>query len=132
MTRRLATLVASGAVLATLSWSAPAAASTPGAGRRPVGGESETVEVKVRDNSFRPRKLAILPGTTVRWSNAGRNEHDVVPNKGSRFGVDELTPDQSYSYRFDKPGRYAYYCSFHGAPGAGQHASITVVEPEEA
>jgi plastocyanin len=87
-----------------------------------------TVDVKVADNVFRPKKLTILPGTTVRWTNTGRNEHDVLPNKGKRFGIDELEPDAQYSFTFEKPGRYAYYCSFHGAPGVGQHATVRVVE----
>jgi plastocyanin len=98
---------------------------------RPKGGDGATVGIKVADNSFRPKKLEVVAGTTVRWTNRGRNEHDVVPNKGVTFGIDELAPGQTYSFQFIEPGRYAYYCSFHGAPGAGQHATIKVVKRRE-
>jgi plastocyanin len=95
---------------------------------RPAG-HGASVEVGIRDNVFRPARLTVPVGTTVRWSNQGRNIHDVVPNKAnSHFGVDELEPGEAYRHRFARPGRFAYYCSFHGAPGVGQHGVITVVK----
>ena len=89
--------------------------------------DDATVEVRVGDNFYKPKRVTILVGTTVEWRNEGRNEHNVVPDRGSRFGVDELERDATYSYRFDKPGRYRYYCSLHGAPGTGQFGTVKVV-----
>jgi plastocyanin len=50
----------------------------------------------------------------------------VRPNKGKKFGTNELPRGKSYSYTFKKPGTYAYYCTFHGSPGGGQHGTIVV------
>jgi hypothetical protein len=66
--------------------------------------------------------------TTVEWRNEGRNRHNVLPDRGKRFGIDELERRATYSYRFDKPGRYGYYCSFHGTPGNGQFGRVKVVK----
>lgn len=88
--------------------------------------DERVVEVKIGDNFFEPKKLVIRPGTTVVWRNDGRNEHNVLPDKGKLFGIDEIDRDATYSFRFDKPGKYGYYCSFHGAPGSGQLGTIKV------
>jgi plastocyanin len=54
----------------------------------------------------------------------------VTPDKGKKFGTKELSRGKSYSYTFKKPGTYAYYCSFHGSPGKGQHGTIVVKAAE--
>jgi plastocyanin len=84
------------------------------------------VDVRIGDNYFRRKKIRVRPGTTVRWRNAGRDEHNVLPNKGDRFGVDDIPRGETYSYRFEEPGRYGYYCSFHGAPRTGQFGTVVV------
>jgi len=125
----VASVVLLGTIETGTAGAAPAVLRT-----EPVGGEGVIVHVRVVDNVFKPKKLTVLPGTTVRWTNRGRTEHNVLPNKGSRFGSDDMAPGSTYEHEFAKPGRYAYYCSFHGAPGVGQHATIAVVRqrPKEA
>jgi len=54
----------------------------------------------------------------------------VTPDKGKKFGTKELSRGKSYSYTFKQPGTYAYYCSFHGSPGKGQHGTIVVKAAE--
>ena len=90
--------------------------------------DDATVEVRIGDNFYKPKRITIRAGTTVTWRNRGGNEHNVLPDRGKRFGIDELDPDATYSYRFDKPGRYGYYCSFHGAPGNGHFGTVKVVK----
>lgn len=109
---------------------APGAAAGAGTGDE-GGGDERVVEVKIGDNFFKPKKLVIRPGTTVVWRNIGRNEHNVLPDKGKLFGIDEIDRDATYSFRFDKPGRYGYYCSFHGAPRSGQFGTIKVLKPKQ-
>jgi plastocyanin len=74
-------------------------------------------KVKVGDNYFKPKTLRIVAGTTVKWSNDGNNVHDIVPNKGHLFGLESMPPGKKYKFKFTTPGKYAYYCSFHGAAG---------------
>jgi plastocyanin len=94
------------------------------------------VDVRIGDNYFRRKKIRVRPGTTVRWRNAGRNEHNVLPNRtfrgADRFGVDDIPRGETYSYRFDEPGRYGYYCSFHGAPRTGQFGTVVVKARDDA
>ncbi|HLM18874.1 MAG TPA: hypothetical protein VK549_13720, partial [Acidimicrobiia bacterium] len=65
---------------------APADASADGSdGRHRVDARVEaprkTVTIHVRDNSFAPANIAVEDGTTVRWINDGRNDHNVTASK---------------------------------------------------
>ncbi|HEY1737786.1 MAG TPA: plastocyanin/azurin family copper-binding protein [Acidimicrobiia bacterium] len=100
-------------------------------GKAETTGEYPEVDVAVADNSFTPKVLRIDPGTTVQWTNHGRSTHDVlkaIPNQnfGTQFGTDTLSPGADYEFRFDKPGVYRYYCSFHGSPTGGMVGLIAV------
>ena len=108
----------------------------------PPNGES--VEVVVLDNSYRPLDLEIEAGTEVVFDNRGRNEHNILPDSvkndaeltsllendpsPSSWGIvsTEFAPTMTYAHVFTYPGTYPYYCSIHGAPGAGMYGTITV------
>ena len=92
------------------------------AGERTAG----DVTVEVGDNFFAPRTITVAAGTTVRWVNHGRNLHSLTPNRGHEFGKEWLRARRQYEFTFREPGRYAYYCSLHGAPGSGQHGTVVV------
>lgn len=114
-------VAAAGLVAAALPFAvaAPAVAST----RAQAG---TTVKVEAGDNYYKPKKLKVVAGTTVRWVNVGRVDHNVKPNKGKKFGTARLKPNKKYKFTFNKPGKYAYYCSFHGSPGHGQWGVVKV------
>ncbi|MET0628967.1 MAG: cupredoxin domain-containing protein [Acidimicrobiia bacterium] len=86
----------------------------------------EFVTVDVRDNVFTPKTIEVEPGTVVRWVNRGRNTHNVKPDEGFEFGSRNLTKGQSYSFEFEEPGTFGYFCSLHGAPGKGQFGAVVV------
>lgn len=94
------------------------------------GGAGVTVEVQAIDNRFRAAEITVKVGTEVNWTNAGRNNHDVVPVEGDDWGValGSFLPDTSYSHVFTEPGTYRYYCSAHGTKNAGMMGTVTVVE----
>jgi plastocyanin len=88
-----------------------------------------TAAVSVVNNSFNPSALTISAGTTVVWTwpSTSRN-HNVVPDASlpARSG-DPVDGPRTYSFRFDTPGTYAYYCEVHGRPGGlGMSGVITV------
>jgi plastocyanin len=65
----------------------------------------------------------------VHFVNKGRNDHNVLPSEGDTWGVQQAQffPDAEYSYEFDQPGTYPYYCSIHGtATGVGMVGTIEV------
>lgn len=102
-------------------------------GGDPAPGAPPDARVRIGDNFYRPKRITVPVGTTVVWRNTGRNEHNVLPDRGKRFGIDDIPRGETYAYRFDKPGKYGYYCSFHGAPRTGQFGTVRVVrEGEEA
>lgn len=87
------------------------------------------VKVRVGDNFYKPKKLEVPAGTTISWKNVGRVNHNIVPNKGKKYGIIPMRPDKVYKYTFTAPGTYKYYCSLHGAPNVGQHGTIIVTAP---
>lgn len=94
-------------------------------------GQAE-VEVDVVDNAYAPVAGAVDAGTVVTFSNVGRNEHNVTPVEDGAFEpitTEELQPGDSGTVTFEEPGIYAYYCTIHGTPTAGQRGTITVVDP---
>lgn len=85
------------------------------------------VNVTMKDNVFAPRRVTIDPGATIRWSNEGYNEHNIIPDKKkAKWGDKLIGIGEEYEYKFNEPGVYEYFCSFHGAPGLGMFGSITV------
>ena len=118
---RKVTLAVSAVVLAAAGAFGPFAPVSAGA-------QSSSSKVTVGDNYFKPEDLEVTAGTKVTWTNKGKILHSVTPDKGKKFGTKELSRGKSYSYTFKKPGTYAYYCTFHGSPGKGQHGTIVVSE----
>jgi plastocyanin len=64
----------------------------------------------IQDFSFAP--LTIEAGTTVTWVNGDDEPHTVASETGL-FRSGALDTDESFSYRFDKPGTYRIYCTIH-------------------
>ncbi|MGA8144304.1 MAG: cupredoxin family copper-binding protein [Candidatus Acidiferrales bacterium] len=69
-------------------------------------------EVKIDNYSFAPHDITVAAGTTVSWVN-----HDDVPHTvrstDDAFKSKALDTDDKYSFQFDKPGTYEYFCSIH-------------------
>jgi Icc protein len=82
--------------------------ASTGAQSRP--GESQ--QVRIDNFSFAPETLTVPTGTNVTWVNHDDIPHTVVEKSG-RFRSSVLDTDQQFSFRFENPGDYAYYCSIH-------------------
>ncbi len=105
------------------------AAGCGGDDTAPFSGEVVTV----KDNSFSPETLEIEPGTTVRWVNEGRNDHDIVPvEQYSDFGVEkeDFAPGDTYEFTFDEPGVFEYWCTLHGTETDGMIGTVVVGDAE--
>ncbi len=90
---------------------------------------SGTLTIAIKDFAFNPGSVAVTKGTTVTWVNQDTMQHNVVNlasgslAEGAYFKSQTLSGGQSYSFRFDNPGTYPYYCSIHPS----MKATITVV-----
>jgi len=77
-----------------------------------LGTDSATVTVDIQDNAFRPERISVRPGATVRWVNDGQHAHTVTAQDG-RWDSGDIAPGASYSQTFRSPGTYDYYCRHH-------------------
>ena len=68
--------------------------------------------VLAKDFMFAPASLTVAAGSTVTWTNSDDEPHTVVSESGL-FRSGALDTQESFSYRFDKPGTYRYACSIH-------------------
>ena len=73
----------------------------------PVQPNGIVVDVQSIDNTFRPDRIVVTPGTEVRWTNLGRTEHDVTPAEGMAWGVPKelFKPGDTYSLIGVRHGR---------------------------
>jgi plastocyanin len=75
---------------------------------------AEPNTITIDNFTFGPATLTVAPGTTVTWVNHDEEPHTVV-NVGSTrlFKSGALDTDDKFSFTFDKPGTYQYFCSIH-------------------
>ncbi len=83
-----------------------------------VGGSplraAEVVEVDIDGFAFMTPDLKIAAGTKVNWVNKDEEPHTVVSVGAEHlFKSPALDTGDSFSYVFDKPGTYQYFCSVH-------------------
>ena len=89
--------------------------------------EGFSAEVEMEDFRFSDINLVVHAGTTVTWTNKDDTPHSSTSDDGLwESGL--FAADESYSFTFETPGSYAYYCTAHGgASGAGMAATVTVI-----
>ena len=73
---------------------------------------ASSVAVKIDNFSFGPQSITVSPGTKVTWMNRDDIPHTVV-STGGVFKSRVLDTDETFSFTFDKPGSYPYFCSVH-------------------
>lgn len=70
--------------------------------------------VKIDDFSFQPKELTIQAGTTVTWQNDDDVPHTATADGDTPlFDSGPLDTDDKYSFTFQHPGKYPYYCKVH-------------------
>ena len=70
------------------------------------------VAVKIDNFTFGPSTLVVARGTTVTWTNSDDIPHTIVATDKS-FKSKVLDTDETFSYTFENPGTYPYFCSIH-------------------
>ena len=69
-------------------------------------------EVKIDNFSFSTPSLTVAVGTQVTWVNRDDIPHTVTSEDGV-FRSKALDTDDKYTFKFEKPGTYHYFCSIH-------------------
>ena len=88
--------------------------ATDGAAMRvaDTGTAAEANTILIKDFHFAPMSLSVPVGTSVRWKNMDGEPHTVVSIEGV-FRSGGLDQDDSFTFKFDKPGTYKFLCSIH-------------------
>jgi plastocyanin len=82
--------------------------------------------VDVVDDAFQPASTTVAAGESVTFTNSGESPHTATADDGS-FDTGTIDPGQSATVTFDTPGRYPYFCRFHGDPGGSGMAGVITV-----
>ncbi len=93
-----------------------------------------SLAIAIKDNFYEPKEATVAAGTTVTWTNQGKQRHTVTGvdrfDSSASGGIKEyaksgdINPGQSYSMRLDTPGTYRFICERHKDQMRG---TITVV-----
>lgn len=129
----------------SVATSAPQADRTPAGSRaEPSDAESDdataerkgSVQVEVIDTAFEPKEITVAAGTKVVWMQIGDQPHSVTANDESFDSAPDCGPidtdrcdgeGDTFSFTFEEPGEYPYYCRVHGLPsGRGMTGTVTV------
>jgi plastocyanin len=73
---------------------------------------AKTQSVAIKGFAFVPHVITVAPGTTITWTNADEDPHTVSANDNS-FHSSALDTNDKYSFTFNRPGDFAYFCSLH-------------------
>jgi plastocyanin len=77
-----------------------------------VAETSNPTQIVVKDFMFNPTPVTVKAGSTVTWTNKDDEPHTVVSDTGV-FKSGGMDTNESFSYKFDKPGTYHFTCSIH-------------------
>ena len=93
-----------------------------GAAAAPAPAAPAPVTVEIDNFAFKPRELEVKAGTAVMWVNRDDVPHTATA-KGTTpaFNSKTLDTNDRYSFTFEKPGTYPYFCKIH------PHMTATVV-----
>lgn len=73
---------------------------------------AESIQIEAKDFMFTPATLTVSAGAQVTWVNKDDEPHTVVSDTGM-FRSGGMDTNESFSFRFDKPGTYHFTCSIH-------------------
>lgn len=107
----------------------------------PQADRAGSIVIHMVDLKYDPIELMIPPGTTVTWVNDDPFEHTVTPTDKGQWGTQGsgdaisrwLGQGQSWSFKFEEPGTFEYYCIPHASQDAeglwrGMVAKVIVQE----
>jgi plastocyanin len=81
----------------------------------------EVNAVTIKNFMFSPMAITVKAGSTVTWKNLDGEPHTVV-NDAGLFRSAALDQNETFQYKFDKPGVYKIFCGIH----PNMRATITV------
>ena len=88
--------------------------------------QGQEVTVRMEDNFFDPANITVEPGTTVTWVQSGNNPHTTTSYDGLwDSGMIEGGSGGTFSFTFEEPGTYDYFCVPHEQLGMIGTVTVT-------
>jgi plastocyanin len=76
------------------------------------GDDAASYAITIKDFMFTPRNLTIHVGSKVTWTNKDEEPHKLA-EVNDTFTSQPLDSDGDFTYQFDTPGTYEYFCTLH-------------------
>jgi plastocyanin len=73
---------------------------------------AQDVTIDIKAFMFEPKDLTVAVGTRVTWVNDDQIPHTVAQSQ-KLFRSAALDTNDSFSWVFDKPGEFEYFCALH-------------------
>jgi len=77
-----------------------------------IADPADATKILVKDFTFSPTLMTVKAGYTVTWTNKDDEPHNVTSDTGL-FRSGGMDTNDSFSFKFDKPGTYHITCSIH-------------------
>jgi plastocyanin len=74
--------------------------------------QAASITVPIKNFAYMPMSVTVSVGSSVIWNNLDGEPHTVTSLDGL-FRSGALDQDDSFTFKFDKPGVYKYVCSIH-------------------
>ncbi len=91
------------------------------------GASMSEATVTIVNFAFDSAELTVAPGTTITWTNEDGAPHTVTADDGA-FDSGNMNTGDTFSFTFEEPGTYPYFCAYHGGPGGSGMAATIIVE----
>jgi plastocyanin len=96
------------AVAATATTTTTAATAAPAT----TLATADATTISIKEFMFAPTAMTVAVGTTVKWKNLDGEIH-TIRSVDTTFASGALDQNDSFAFKFDKPGTYRYVCSIH-------------------
>ncbi len=100
-----------GASLALLAVSGPAWSAAPGSPIR-VAVQATAAQIVIEEHKFSPDTVTVPVGAKVTWVNHDDDLHTATSKTGA-FASPGLQGNEAFSFTFNAPGTYEYFCAVH-------------------
>jgi plastocyanin len=94
------------------STTTPSAATTPAGTITTAPAPGADTEVSIENFEYIPETITVAAGTRVVWTNQDSIQHTVT-HRNDLFDSGLMGRGESFSYTFNEPGEYEYYCIPH-------------------
>ncbi|MBI1802561.1 MAG: anti-sigma factor [Chloroflexi bacterium] len=105
----------------------PTATPPPSPTATPIP-QPKSVTVLMKDFAFKDKAITIDKGTTVVWVNKDPAKHTVTADVKGTVDSKDIAVNGQFSFTFNTPGTFAYYCEYHGDRGGVDMAGTVVVK----